>query len=280
VRSESVVAQLTEAQTLRTKLLSQLLPVLAPAPNKKTKKNVPRDPFLQTLELSAEGFTPVIQSIPVAEVDRASSMLAGPFFVSAENPIPTRQGGMLLPVIQLDLRQIGELCEVDIGDGVLQLWCDPNWENDSREFIRVIPRSEIESQSVLPFEYLENPESESCPLPGDLIFYPSREEIRVITGAESTGWHAQVGYFYAYSENISQDLYDEIDDDLQRFNELTNPEDSFHMFGSFYPIQYSAADVGLNCLVHFPVWGSSGNAQLFYEKTPEGARFVFQESLR
>ena len=280
VRSESVVAQLTEAQTLRTKLLSQLLPVLAPAPNKKTKKKEPRDPFLQTLELSAEGFTPVVQSIPVAEVDRASSMLAGPFFVSAENPIPTRQGGMLLPVIQLDLRQISDLCEVDIGDGVLQLWCDPNWENESRQFIRVIPRSEIESQSVLPFEFIENSESENCPLPQDLIFSPSREEVRVITGAESTGWHAQASYFDVYSEDISEDLYGEIADDLQRFKELTNLKNSLHLFGSFYPIQYSAADVGLNSLVHFPVWGSSGNAQVFYENAPEGVRFVFQESLR
>ena len=282
VRSDPVLAQLTEAQALRAKMLGQLLPVLDPAPNKKTKKkNEPRDPFLQTLELSAEGFNPVFQSIPVAEVDRASSMLAGPFFVSAENPIPTRQDGMLWPVIQLNLRQIGELCGVEIGDGVLQLWCDPDWENESRQFIRVIPRSEIESQSVLPFEYVENLGSENCPLPDDLIFQPSREEVRVITGAESVGWHAQVSYFYVYSEDISQDLYDAVDDDLERFKELTNLKDSFHLFGSFYPIQYSAADVGLNCLVHFPVWGSSGNAQLFYEMTREGGvRFAFQECLR
>ena len=118
-------------------------------------------------------------------------------------------------------------------------------------------------------------------MPQDLIFSPSREEVRVITGAESTGWHAQASYFDVYSEDISEDLFDDIAEDLQIFKVLTDLKNTFHIFGSFYPIQYSAADVGLNCLVHFPVWGSSGNAQMFYEMAPEGgARFVFQESLR
>jgi hypothetical protein len=60
-------------------------------------------------------------------------------------------------------------------------------------------------------------------------------------------------------------------------------DNRFHLFGSFYPIQYSTADVGndWNCLVHFPEWGSSGNAQVFYCLYENGnMSFTFQESLR
>jgi hypothetical protein len=44
---------------------------------------------------------------------------------------------------------------------------------------------------------------------------------------------------------------------------LTKSKDVFHILGSFYPIQYDVNEVAMPCLVHFPQWNATGNAQIF-----------------
>lgn len=279
-RSEEVQAQLLEARALRKKLIATLTSALSGEAGKigldeEESKNI----VLHTIELSAEGFRPVLMPVTIAALNRTSSMLAGPFFTSAEYPIPSNSGGMLLPIVQLDLREIGELSGQDLGDGLLQLWCDPDWTNSDRGLVVVIPREDLEKQEMTPFDYELQPGAEESPIPIELVFDPDLTEVRTITGYESTGLHCQsLEFRYDY---LPEGLVDEIEDDIQRFMDLTDLPSELHVLGSFYPIQYGAADNGWTCLIHFPTWGSSGNAQLFYIlHEPDMIAFNFMESLR
>ena len=283
-RSAEILEQLGLANALRTSLIDTLTQALGQALIRegkgKAKKKVPVHPLIQTLELGAEGFKPVFEALPINALDRTVSMLAGPFFTSAENPIPTTAKGMLMPIVQIDLRQIQMLNGHDLGDGLLQLWCDPDWENTDRGRVFVIPRKEVDTQEMTPFAYAPHPAADSSPVPDNLVFDPSTTAVQVITSYESVGLQCQTSYLDTYSEDLSDDVLAAIENDISNFQELTQCKSALHLLGSFYPIQYSAVDVGWNCLIHFPGWGSSGNAQVFYLQTERGMVFRFDESLR
>lgn len=283
-RSAEVLEQLGLATALRTSLLEVLRQSLEkaslPGGKRKTKKKEPAHPLIQTLALSAEGFQPVVEVLPISALDRTASMLAGPFFTSAENPIPATPEGMLMPIVQIDLRQIQMLNGHNLGDGLLQLWCDPDWENTDRGRVIVIPREEVETQEMTPFAYVPHPAADSSPVPGNLVFDPSATEIQVISGYESVGLQCQTNYLDIYSEDLPDDVLADIAEKVSEFQKLTQSNSSLHLLGSFYPIQYSAVDIGWDCLIHFPEWGSSGNAQIFYLQTEHGIVFRFDESLR
>jgi hypothetical protein len=280
-RNTAVQVQLAEGITLRTKLISQLTQALETVPVKgRNKKKESKNQFLHNIELSAEGFHAVLTSTPVSQLDRTSSMLAGPFFTCAEYPIPLAAKGMMLPVVQLKLSEISKLSGLDFGESLLQLWCDPTWGSTSRGLVRVVPSADVNLQTLTPFEYEPHPEADNSPLPNELIFDPSAANVDVISGYESSGLQCQTNYFDVYSEDLSEEIYELIGDDLQQFKELINTDEKLHVLGSFYPIQYSAVDMGMNCLIAFPSWGSSGNAQVLYELDKDSMAFSFVESLR
>lgn len=283
-RSPTVVAQLAESTALRTKLIDKLTAALGSSIKKsRSKKPEPKNPLLQTIELSAEGFAPILTSVPITELDRRASMLAGPFFTSPKHPIPETSNGMRLPVVQLDLSEMSELSGQELGNGLLQLWCERDWFSTSRGYMHVISGQDVKGQTLTPFDYSSPGEAESLPMPEELTFSTGWNKVDVISGYESMGLQCQTGYLQVYTEDIPDDVLDSIADDFERFQELTNLDNKFHLFGSFYPIQYSAVDVGIgwNCLVHFPTWGSQGNAQVFYQRDAEGdIVFRFEESLR
>jgi hypothetical protein len=283
-RSPAVVAQLKEATALRTKLIDNLTAALGASIEKsRSKKPKPKNSLLQTIELSAEGFAPILTSVPITELDRRASMLAGPFFTSPKHPIPETSNGMRLPVVQLDLSEMSELSGQELGNGLLQLWCERDWSSTNRGYTRVISRQDVMGQTLTPFEYSAPREDETLPMPEELIFNAGWDRVDVISGYESMGIQCQTGYLDVYTEDVTEEVFDLIADELERFQELTELDNRLHMFGSFYPIQYSAVDVGIGwkCLVHFPTWGSEGNAQVFYHLDAEGnIDFRFEESLR
>ena len=277
-RSEEVQAQLQEAAALRAKLITQLGNALTEKPEKKKgQPKATKNPLLQTLELSAEGFELVSETVPVDRLDRTASMLAGPFFTSVEHPIPFTKEGMLLPIVQLDLCEISALSGQDLGDGLFQLWCDP--ESDGARTI-VIPRADVDGQTPTPFNYEPHPAMDNSPVPDELLFDPAAQEIEVVSAYQSTGMQSQTSYIEIYAEEIPDEVRDAVIDDLFRFQELAETEFKLHVLGSFRPIQYSSADIGWNCLIHFPSWGSSGNAQVFFTLSDGEMAFRFEESLR
>jgi len=73
---------------------------------------------------AAQTYIAEFKKIAASKADRTTNMLCGPFYISAEYPILCNKQQMLYPVLQLDLRDISTLGKEEIGDGLLQLWCD------------------------------------------------------------------------------------------------------------------------------------------------------------
>ena len=255
--------QVKETTDLRSKLLNQL--------NQYQKiddseaKSIDR--LVQAIGLSAEGYKLILKDTPVSEVDRKSSMLSGPFFSSKEHV--SYWGGM--PIIQLDLREISQLAGKDFGDGLFIFYYEPDEEADA-QYAFSIPRSEVETQTMTPFgqgevddeESEDEDEDEELESPyEEEIFRKSSDTVKVILGYESICMQSQGSTIEFLSEDLPESIKLNIKDDLNRFIELTNSKDIFHILGSFYPIQYDVADVGMPCLVHFPQWNAVGNAQIF-----------------
>jgi len=225
----------------------------------------------KALELSAEGYKLILKDTPVSEVDRKSSMLSGPFFSSKEHV--SYWGDM--PIIQLDLREISQLAGKDFGDGLFIFYYEPDQEADMQD-ASSIPRSEVETQAMTPFgqgeiddeesgdEDEDEDEDEQLDSPyEEEIFQKSSDTVKVIVGYESIGMQSQVSTIEYLSEDLPESIKSNIQDDLNQFIKLTNSKDVFHILGSFYPIQYDVTEVAVPCLVHFPQWNATGNAQIF-----------------
>jgi len=102
----------------------------------------------------------LVDEIPYKEVDRSKSMMKGPFFITEEYPVPiTREGKLMVPIIQVDLRELSKLRGLPLGDGLLQAW--RTWNDDQ---CRVIPRQVVDLQEPLPFpmNITAFSENESC----------------------------------------------------------------------------------------------------------------------
>lgn len=272
-RSSEVRQKLIKAIKLRNKLIQKLNSL--PEEDTEAVKQ-----FLRNLELSAEGFTPIFTRTSVLEIDRTASMVAGPFFTSEEFPIPYSSTGMMLPLIQLDLREISRLSNKDLGDSLLQLWIDPDWSASSRGLIRNLPREELLNSNLTEFDYDLHPEAYQSPVPADLIYDPSEEFVNIITGYRSIGLRCQDSYIDLYAEDLSIDVLQLIEKETQAFKTHISDSEGLSILGSFYPIQYSAVDISMYCLTEFPMWGSTGNAQILYDCGDDWMVFDFQESLR
>ena len=279
VRSTEIQTQLAEALPLKAKLIDHLSKCLHSKAIKKGEKN----PFLQTIELSGEGFAPDLTWTSVADLDRTCSMFAGPFYTSANHPIPVTSGRMLAPVVQLDLNEITELSGFQLGDGLLQLWCDTEWMNSNRGLVRVIPRDEVLTAEMTDFDFvLSLDDDDIAPMPEELTYSKEDDQVRIISGYTSVGLQCQTSYLLGvYSDEVPEEVLAPILGDVERFQEITEIESNLHLMGSFYPIQYSAVDVDGFCLINFPGWGSSGNAQIIFKIHDSGGMsFSFEESLR
>lgn len=239
------------------------------------------DNLINTVGLACEGFRPIWRSVSVAALDRTATMMAGPFFTSDEYPIPVTSDGAMTPVMQVDLRDMSGLTPHDFGDGLFQLWCDVGWDARTRACIRVIPRSEVSNDLMTPFDHVGFADVGTGPIPEELAYNPEYDTVLVLNGFESLGVQCQEGYLDAHASNIDPDLLSNVADDLYDFGQCVSVENNIHFFGSFYPIQYSASEVGDICFISLAPWGSSGNAQIFFEGgIVEADRFFLRESLR
>ena len=66
-------------------------------------------------------------------------------------------------------------------------------------------------------------------------------------------------------------------------NGLNLNDSGTHMFGTFYPVQYRASQMGRDVFMTLDSdcgysWGDSGTAQIFYELTESGPVFSFNWS--
>jgi predicted DNA-binding WGR domain protein len=239
--------------------------------------------LLMQVELAAETFDVTFKAMPVSKVDRACNMLSGPFFTSNKHPIPSANGEMLYPIVQLDLRTASEISGERLGDGLLQLWYDINKFDG---LIRVVPRDDVVVSEASDFAFKPAQKFDGFPLPFSWNSDPLGENVQVFKALEAKGLASQCRYFEDYLIEISRNeaVPDELWRNFESFGVISSikTKSIFQLFGSFSLIQYSAADVGKKCLFNIEGdWGSSGNAQVFYAFDEKGAvSFSFWQSLR
>lgn len=239
----------------------------------------------QITAFSARSFDVIFKSSHPDQVDRATSMLSGPFFTSEEFPIPISDAGMNYPVVQLDLREASALAKQPIGDGLLQLWYDPC---ALEGIVRVIPRDKVKSGCLTDFGF-ENPLGyggapfDGFPLPNWWVSQPATGPVSIIHAYRPSLFQCQDGYLDVFMDDLAAELSQNLIDKVNQFDRAARYRSfrEMSMLGTFYPIQYSAADIGANCLFSISDWGASGGAEVFYEITGTGdTKFSFAQCMR
>jgi len=281
-RTKATERQIKKATALKQSIIAEVKS-LVPDVLKRSMADSAARLLLVQMELAAESFDVVFKECRTESVDRTCSMLSGPFFTSGKYPIPKVRSTMLFPVVQLDLRVASSISDQPLGDGLLQIWYDTR---ACKGVVRVIPRSEVIKKKCTKFDFVPSPDFDGFPFPMDWGSDPSDSTIRIMSAYKSTGIACQSEYATLYLQDLDGEygVPDELTSLVENFQELAEDRSSsiVHLFGTFEPIQYSAADVGKKCLFDIAGdWGSSGNAQVFYDIAKNGAvSFAFRDSLR
>ncbi len=213
-------------------------------------------------------------------------MIGGPLFTSNEFPWPQKNGKYREPIAQFYLENVGPLDGEDLGEGLMQLWVGPEFDD---YMIRVVPNSAIsvESLSECPDEinedYFEDAVSydpfEAWPVKDCKVYQISGVSDKVLN------WDSLINFVaddYSFDEKFGKGLAEEI----RAFTAIIPsnlPNTEPHFFGNFSLIQYDVTMMPrtLLALESKPcfMWGDCGNAQIFYECTNGGeTKFTFSWS--
>lgn len=233
---------------------------------------------------------PFVSRVPLSELDRCGDILSGPLFVSEKHPWPANINGLyMLPCLQINLTECSRVMKAEYGTGMLQVWGDQ--EDVSKFYLRLIPRRDVQAKylshenpllnqmagnknSIIPTEWIEDEIAWVISGYGDLYFTApglfngepliNPDEIEQISPLDKE--------LYSKVKRICrlEARYIEL---VKEFNSLFDPS-GYHLGGTFYPIQYGAADMPemlWSIGSEYPYcWGDEGNAQIFYEKLNDG----------
>lgn len=224
---------------------------------------------LKDIDFCSPAWSLKIFDIPTAHADRTRSMLEGPFFTSDNYPWPSGdEGKFASPVVQLDLGEVSRLKESVYGDGLLQVFV----ADDSSDFlIRVIPRSEVNENQMTPFP--QGTEDQFSGFITGKYWLGYGGVVSQIVGYEEPVLSAHVYTSDGAPEDDDPDLFKEI---FEKMESLSVNDSGIHMFGTFYPIQYRHSEYGGEVLMALDSnlcysWGDSGNAQIFVNRSQDGA---------
>jgi hypothetical protein len=246
------------------------------------------------LRTATWAWVPELQKVPPREVDRKGDLLLGPLFCSAENPWPHKDGQPMIPLLQIDLANASRLGGVELGNGLLQVFCPVEDNLGQKIYDRVIERDSVTSEA------LTDAPSFSDDIKGfaSVGWAQTSSNDRRLYGGEClqiTGYAEKRFTLWMPSPIADEHDLTDLDPDLrakiQEFDEIIfiNADawspGGFHLFGTFYPIQYypAARDKVFFTLEseHGFNFGE-GQAQIFYsfyKDHPEwGAGFSFDWS--
>lgn len=231
---------------------------------------------------------PVTKEVDDDKVDRLGEVILGPIYTCQEYPWPEGSGLPMAPLIQLDLRKASEIGQIQLGDGLLQVWM-PHEVFSTALFIRVVPRATIDASKLLPAPEL--PRELSPFQPRIEVWNDALEKSVPSSAIQITGYQAkryttqivhpiQANYSVKVLTSVveTQTMVKEFDKRLKPFLKTGLkgfcPSDC-HLFGTFYRVQYAADEVPkpLFCFESDELgfsWGQCGNAQLFYVIESDG----------
>ncbi len=253
------------------------------------KEKYPDAPWMRNyvdddIEWAGPAWNLRILVVPASMVDRRKSMLAGPFFTSEDYPWPkslnkSAPDKYASPVVQIDLGAISKLRNMAFGDGTLQVF-----DGSGGSIIRVIPKQVMETAVMTPV----------APMSEADLYYPTVPtgwltggQVEHIIGYEGPVFSCHVAEEDAFDEEDEEDedAFDDSPSEVKKLAGLMKKigcqnDSGLHLFGTFYPVQYRAAEKGIPVFLsldcdHGYFWGDSGTAQVFYKMTDEGPEFSF-----
>lgn len=244
--------------------------------------------FQAGFESGTWSWRPLVEEVADDKVDRLGEVIMGPMFSSQEYPWPEESGFPMAPLIQLDLRNASQLGGVELGDGLLQVWM-PHKAVTTPLFIRMVPREFVKASLLSPTIAIPD---EMSPLQKREEVWNDEQEAFVprqafqIMGYQSPRFTCQIQHLIQDNYPVklltdvpeTQSLIKNFDKKLKKLIKRGPkgfwPGDC-HLFGTFLRVQYAASEVPkpLFCFESEDfgfMWGTGGNAQLFYEVGSDG----------
>jgi len=239
------------------------------------------------LRTAAWAWDPKLQKVPPSEVNRRGEVLLGPLFCSIENPWPQEDGQPMIPLLQIDLANASRLSGAMLGNGLLQMFCPVKDKLGHDIYKRVIERESV------PSEALTDPPSFSDDVKGfaSVGWAQTNSNDRRLYGRDClqiTGYAEKRFTLWMPSPLTDEYEVDHLDADLiakiQEFDEIIASKSDewspggFHLFGTFYPIQYYPAEKDKVLFTLESEHGfnfGDGQAQIFYKLYEWGAGFSF-----
>lgn len=225
---------------------------------------------LDNMQHCGVAYEPEVVVIPWEEVDRLSSMFAGPLFTSIKYPWPSdAKGRIALPIFQIHLKDLSNLSNDNFGNGVLQCW---NFIDGY--VLREIPQEDFKLNNLTP-----TPLFESVSVVEDWGMYWLRDGVSKIIG------YGKPFFSCAYTDiNIKDDAPLEVREIESYLKMLDCDVRSTQIFGTFDLIQYDHDEVGEKMLISISDgingvtgFGVEGTAQVFYKKGNNGVVNYFLE---
>jgi hypothetical protein len=234
-------------------------------------------------------FEPKTKLVSDAEIDRLGEVIMGPIFTSDHHPWPYHNDLPMSPLLQLDLDNASNLGGISLGGGFLQVWM-PHDCLDSEQFIRVIPRSAISQNQLLPI--VEIPDELHVLQKRDRDWKEEANQFEYVPAYQIVGYAEK-----RFTVQISHTIQDNFNLEnltsssqtkkrIKEFDKYLKPllkngnkgisPNSSHLFGTFRQVSYGASEkpTTLFCFEESDfglMWGSSGgNAQVFFEFDHQG----------
>lgn len=204
------------------------------------------------------------QLMDYKQVDRCGNMLSGPFFVSAQFPVPKNELIDMFPIIQFDLAVLSRALKVEMGSGLIQIWYDLLGKE---EYIRIIPEYAIKPGLLIDYQVASLQEGDkSGLLPRWIERDPMTGGVSIIRGLVSRGIdydHLSIQSYY--------ELFDSRDDwlilvFLKYFGRKPIKKDhsSLMIGGTLYNSKNQDVDIKMRQLMKLDGWGASGSAEIFF----------------
>lgn len=93
-----------------------------------------------------------------SDLDRTKSLLVSPLFTSKIHPWPKYDDRFRQPIMQYYLEDLSRWMKVDCGEGLLQLWAGPYFDDGNEEscLVRIIPTQDVKTEYVSSIENTGN----------------------------------------------------------------------------------------------------------------------------
>lgn len=243
------------------------------------------------LAASCFAFDPIIESIDQSKIDRLGEVLRGPVYTCSGYEWPVEAGYPMVPLIQLDLGRCGKLGDVGLEDGLLQVFMGHGRISGNDATVRVIPRSEVNVGRLMPVPEFDSGIKSFAEIGWATRKYdPDDEASQALQIVGYAATRFTMHPMSPFGEMCDMDVEDLVSldiypDQVAAFNDLLASlkekfdASGFHLFGTFYPIQYNATErpkvlFSLESERGFN-FGYDGNGQIFFNMSKGGVPRFF-----